>query len=216
MLSNIWDYVAAVLTNWISWVAAVPFFLEQGYPHLPDKWRVWADSHWPEPRRQWFIKRLAVVGLVVASFQAYAHVNSELKIARSQPNEVTALKRQIEDLTKNRWAPLTLDESSALRAEFRKLVPRKLTVFCNDSNCSDLQDSFILAVKGLGWNESDDRSMDKIDVGIGIWTAHKEYEPVATAIEKATAGRLKMQFHIRQTGVAEIDDGISLAIGRKP
>jgi len=214
-----WEFSFAVVTNWLWWVTTVPFFLDQLLSkNFWSKAAIrWLSERWPEEKRHSVFKWLAIAGFIVASFQAFDHVNSELKVARGQPNEISDLRAQIHDLTKHRWTPLSEIEIVNLRDALRKIeVPKKFAVFCNDADCARLQDSLVSSVKGLGWNEVDERSLDKIDDGIGIWTAHKEFESVAAAIEQATAGRLKVQFHVRKTGLPEMDDAISLGIGKKP
>ena len=98
----------------------------------------------------------------------------------------------------------------------RKLKkPPALWILCNDAGCFDLQESFIETFKGLGRSEEPGSSLDQSVKGTGIWTAHEEYEPLATAIETAINGRLTVQLHPIRAGHAATDDGARLIIGHK-
>lgn len=151
---------------------------------------------------------IIVIRLILAPFWIWQKEHQAL---------VSAGLGDAETVLKNRWQPLSAREVTSLRSKIRNLKsPPAMIVMCNDAGCFDLQQSFLSVFEGLGWNESPDQSMDPIPKGISIFTAHAEYQELASAIEAATNGRLKVQFHHRQTGHIAMDNEVHLAIGRKP
>ena len=68
------------------WMTTVPFVIDQGLSHkyLPKRLVEVAEKAWPEERRHRFFRLLCAMGFAIASFQAFDHVNTELKKVRAQ------------------------------------------------------------------------------------------------------------------------------------
>jgi hypothetical protein len=212
--SRLGEFVWAVLGYWYVWVTTVPFVIDQGLNHkyLPKRLVELADSIWPEQQRHALLKWLCVIGFVVGSFQAFDHVNTELKNTRAQGGYIA-----------NHWAALSSDESIALRDKWRSLPPHRLGVLCAIPSCADLAESIYDAAKGLNWPAvySSTYFQDNgIQRGIEIWSYPERTEDrdkIAVAIEDATKGRLKIslhEWHAAPSLPADILDGINLVIGR--
>jgi hypothetical protein len=182
-------------------------------PQVPTKQAVeLADRFWPEERRHQFLKWLCVFGFAIGSFQAFDHVNADLKSVRAQPGYIA-----------NRWPALTSNESQSLRDEWRGLPSRKLGILCGIPSCSDLAESLYDVARGLDWPAVYATTYfqdDGIHTGIEIWSYPErisDRDRIAIAIEHATKGRLKISTHEwpGQPGLASnILGGINLVIGR--
>jgi hypothetical protein len=83
---RVWEFVTTVATNWFSWVAAVPFVIDQIVSR--NLWSPAANKRistwWPEETRYRLLKRLAVAGLAVSCFMAFDQANMKLKEQREQ------------------------------------------------------------------------------------------------------------------------------------
>jgi hypothetical protein len=85
-----YEFSVAVAANWLWWVSAVPFVLDQLLSR-----NFWSKAtikrlsrRWPEGNRHKVFKWLAVAGFVISCFMAFDHVNSELKNERAQVSSI--------------------------------------------------------------------------------------------------------------------------------
>jgi hypothetical protein len=76
---RLWEFGSAFVGEYFAWVGAVMFVLDQLLSR-----NFWSKSivdrlneKWPEGNRHKTFKLLAIAGFVVASFQAFDHVNTE-------------------------------------------------------------------------------------------------------------------------------------------
>ena|ERR1700730_2192681 len=212
--ARLWEFIWAVLGYWYVWVTAVPFVIDQGLSHkfLPERAIEFADAIWPQDRRHRLLKWLCVIGFVVASFQAFDRVNTELKNARAQPGYVA-----------NRWPPLSSVERAALRDELRSLPSRQLGVLCAIPSCSDLAESIYDVAKDLDWPARYVTTYFQdggINFGIEIWSYPEKVfdrDKIAVAVEHATKGRLKISSRAWPAAPSLPPDalnGINIVIGR--
>jgi hypothetical protein len=213
-----WAVVMAAFTHSIEWAHAIVFVLlialgaaSTYLPTLRLPYLGWKVS--PDHLHAWqgaalVFGAIIIIRLILAPFWVWQKEHQAL---------VSAGLGDAETVLKHRWQPLSAREITSLRSKIRNLrPPPEMIVMCNDAGCFDLQQSFLSAFEGLGWNERPDQRLDEPPKGIGIFTAHAEYQELANAIEAATNGRLKVQFHHRQTGNLAMDNEVHLAIGRKP
>jgi hypothetical protein len=218
MLKFYWAVLVAAFTHSIEWAHAVVFMLVIAVgaistflpglrlPYLG--WKVTPDHLHAWQALAFVFGVIIAFRLILAPFWVWQKEHQAL---------VSAGLGDAETVLKNRWQPLSGREVTSLRSKIRNLKPPPATVIiCNDAGCFDLQQSFLSVFEGLGWNENPDQSMDPIPNGISIVTAHAEYQELASAIEAATNGRLKVQFRHRQTGHVAMDNEVHLTIGRKP
>jgi hypothetical protein len=112
------EFGSAIIGYWYVWLTAVPFFLDQVLSR-----NFWSketlerfDKKWPPDGRHRFFKWVCIIGFVVASFQAFDHVNGELKDAalkndtlkadlKSANDQLAEARRQLAESLK--WRPLT-------------------------------------------------------------------------------------------------------------
>jgi hypothetical protein len=213
-----WAVLVAAFTHSIEWAHVAIFILliaigtaSTFLPGLRLPYLGWKVT--PDHLHGWEAAAIvlgAIVGirLILAPFWVWQKEHRAL---------VSAGLGDAETALKNRWQPLSAREITSLRSKIRNLKsPPAMIVICNDAGCFDLQESFLSVFEGFGWNERPDQSMDPVPKGISIFTAHAEYQELASAIEAATNGRLKVQFHHRQTGHIGMDNEVHLVIGRKP
>lgn len=83
-LQDALDFIWAVLTNYVTWLSAVVFFLEQGYPYLPDWFRKRIDAWLTPEARHRGLRRLAAIGLLFAIFLAYRENKHELDATKAE------------------------------------------------------------------------------------------------------------------------------------
>src|ERR1700733_9093608 len=76
-----WNFAGAFSSEYFAWVGAVMFGLDQLLSR--NFWKkeqiAQLDERWPEENRHHLFRWLAIIGFVVASFQAFDQVNSKLK-----------------------------------------------------------------------------------------------------------------------------------------
>jgi hypothetical protein len=211
--ARVWEFICAFGAQYLAWVGAVLFGIDQLLS--PNFWHPerisWLNEKWPAENRHRTFKYLAIVGFAVASFQAFDHVNSELKVERSK-SPVAA----------NRWEPLSKDEALSLRTAFREVPPEKLSVLCAIPACADLAETIYTVASDLNWTGLytsmyfQDSGVIK---GIEIWSyANKipQRDKIADMLEHATNGRLKIALRKWDAELpsVEIRDDINLVIGR--
>ena len=111
------------------------------------------------------------------------------------------------------WEALTPDEMVALRDPLRALAPEQTRILCNDGNCSELAASFVDFFDRLGWPDAKTmQAWGSNADGLTIRPNNAKTREIASAIEKITKGRLRMNAHDSIGG----ETGIIIAIGRKP
>jgi hypothetical protein len=189
------EFGSAIIGYWYVWITGAPFVIDQGLSHkyLPKRVVDLADKWWPPEGRHRILKWICAAGFVVASFQVFDNINTELKTVRAQPPALTA----------NRWEPLRSNEIIALRAEFRALPREHLNVLCAFAGCYDLADSIFSIANDLKWTgtyEGSYFSDRDIAQGIQIDSYSKKNDVrkrIIEAIERATKGRLKIAFYER-------------------
>ncbi|SRR6266545_749041 len=143
------------------------------------------------------------------------------KLGGASPDQaaqkIAALEKRIEELTINRWPPLTADEMSALVAQLREMTPQHVNVLCSLAACDDLAESFTRAIAIVKWKGVRHSAYftDGINVGIEIWFVDDVAQKIANAIERATNNRLKITPHKRDATGRPFDEEINLVIGRK-
>jgi hypothetical protein len=206
MFISVWEYATSVGTNWIAWVAAVPFFLEQGYPHLSEKRQAQIEKYLPKSSHKSIVRYLAIFGFVFASFQAFDHVNSELKEERNKTVSASP-----------RWRPLSADEQRAMRDRLRSLPPLEMNVMCSVPTCYDLAESLKSAFDDLQWKGGLHTSYwsEGVSTGIELWSSDDSALPVASAIESASKGRLKVAYKRYPLPASEVREN-NLVVGRLP
>jgi hypothetical protein len=225
-IARVLDFVVAVLGHWFVWVTGVPFVIEQGLPYFPERITAWVDAKWPRDRRHHILRWVCVLGLVVASFQAYDDVSTRLREAQSKPDQTKELREKIARLTANLWEPLEPEEIVSIRSQLGGMPPQTLNVLCSISNCTDLAQSIYDLIHGLNWKGAYQTQyipgIEGIQLNHEIWS----YNPnaaiarqIAQAIETGTKGRLKITEH--QWGDPPTNsppsatDQINLVLGRK-
>jgi len=213
-LARVWEFSIAVATNWLWWVTTVPFFIDQLLSR--NFWSKAAverlSARWPEEERHRFFKMVAVAGFAVASFQAFDHVNTELKTVKSIPPIIAA----------NRWEPLSSNEALALRSNLRKLPVTHLNVLCAFAGCADLADSIFSVTQELNWTGTFEGSYFNeagIETGIYIVSYPQTNDirgKIVEAIERATNGRLKIPSYDKtsEAPTSDIASHLELVIGR--
>src|ERR1700730_14329926 len=82
--------------------------------YLPDRASKWLDGFWPREKRRPFLRWLCLIGFGVASFQAFDHVNTELKSEKLTSGRLTADLKGAND---------QLAETRRLLAEANKWIP---------------------------------------------------------------------------------------------
>ncbi len=80
-LARLGEFGSTIISYWYVWITGAPFVIDQGLSskYLPINFIRWVDEKWPETNRHRFFKWLCLVGFVIASFQAFDHVNQEVK-----------------------------------------------------------------------------------------------------------------------------------------
>ena len=211
-LARVLEFMGAVLTLWTAWVTGVPFVIEQGLPYLPEKWQRWLEQKWPEDKRYPLLKKLAVVGLVLASFQAFDNINSKYKASESKLQTATA----VQTFFSNRWEPLNGDEAVRLKAELRKSEKVKVIVLCNYPGCNDFAFSVADTLADVGWESAVDPGFGATTNGLHLWSSHKDTQRFADLLEASTNGRAKAIVHTKDEGDQLVTaDYLILVIGRK-
>jgi hypothetical protein len=206
------EFGSAIIGYWYVWITGAPFVIDQGLSHKypPKRFVDFADEWWPPDGRHKILKWICAAGFVVASFQAFDHVNGELKDARTKPA-----------IAANRWEPLSSQEALALRDNWRNIAPVKLGVLCAIPACADLAESIYDTAHDLDWPAiyASTYMNDGIKTGVEIWSYPEVIDTrnkLADAIEHATNGRLKISRHEWPAApvAADILNGINLVIGR--
>jgi hypothetical protein len=144
------------------------------------------------------------------------------KLGGASPDQaaqkIAALEKTIDELTINRWPPLTTREVPGVIAQLRNLQPLQVNVLCSLAACDDLAESFVRLFLEIGWKAARHSSYfsDGINTGIEVWSKAEDAQNLGTAIERGTGGRLKASFHKWEANTAPEEREISLVIGRKP
>jgi hypothetical protein len=124
----------------------------------------------------------------------------------------------------NRWQPLSSQETTALREDWRSFSPQRLGVLCAIPACADLAESIYDVAQGLNWPAiyASTYFMDHdIQAGIEIWSYPEkaaDRDKIASSIEHATQGRLRISSQAWPKSEAPLlpdtANGINLVIGR--
>lgn len=211
-LARIWEFLAAVLTFWTAWITGVPFVIEQGLPYLPESWQRWLERRWPEERRYPLLKKVAITGLALASFQAFDSINTKYKEADSKLKTTMA----VQSFLSNRWEPLSGEEAVRLKTGLRKLEKVSVIILCNYPGCNDLAFSVADIFADLGWEQAVNPGMGNTATGLHLWSAHKDAQLFADLLEASTNGRVKLMLHTKDEGNEFAPkDFIVLVFGRK-
>jgi len=129
------------------------------------------------------------------------------------------------------WQPLSLDETLRLRAEMRnisrqylgksdavfdygsfKVSRHQIGVVCDDQYCADLAGSVIGAIEDLGITVGVSALIKGADNGIYIRPDNKTTRDIATAIERATNGRLLVEV---KKWTSKDNQDVTIVVGRK-
>jgi hypothetical protein len=144
------------------------------------------------------------------------------KLGGASPDQaaqkITVLERRIEEVTANRWPPLSREESAAITAALRSGDPFQIGVMSSLAACDDLAESFVRLFSDINWKSVRHSTYfsEGINTGIEVWSKTDEARSVGSAIERGTNGRLKPSFHKWETNTSPQEREISLVIGRKP
>jgi len=217
VVSSIWAIIALI-------AGFVAFASRTGPEEAIKNLSLWLEQVGVENPRgwlseQWNSRRLRVWGavafgalLVIGIFTGGMVVGQRL--SESAPPSIPIRPA-------NHWPPLSDKETLALREEFRKLRPEKLTVLCAIPACADLAESIFDVSRGMNWTGGYASSYfmdDGIQPGIEIWSFPKkerERDSILTAIERATNGRLKISPRKWSLESApENENDINVVVGR--
>jgi hypothetical protein len=129
------------------------------------------------------------------------------------------LREQLSEATKfspYRWPLLKPEEMVALRAKFREISPRAVSISCAEDDCGDLARNFRDIFGDLHWKVMCCTSpFSGFDPGIHLWGETSELKGLATGIEQATNGRLKIDMAERETWDTQ-KYPLQITIGAKP
>lgn len=145
------------------------------------------------------------------------------KLGGASPDQaaqkIAALEKTIEELTANRWPPLTASEAAGVQSRLRDAKPLELSVLCSLAACDDLAESFLKLFDSIKWKtlrHSAYFSDGGIATGIEVWSKGDNAQALGFAIERGTDGRLKVSHHKWDPTARMTDQEVSLVIGRKP
>lgn len=182
-MATLFLYLQSFLSHWWPFVTAGGFWGIEAF----------ARAYWPAAKRQLdkipqsTHHRISNVLLLLAGFYSGF-------LAWSDEHEARIKAEQASLLSPYRWQLLSPSEMSALRAEFRSMVPRPIAILCGGDDCGDLSRSFRDVFKDLHWNvecciETNSRKED----GINLWASDElSRNEAIEKIERATSGRLKI------------------------
>jgi hypothetical protein len=213
LFGRLFEFVTTVFSFWAAWITGVVFVIEQGVPYLPKRIGEWIEREWPKESRYPALRMLCVLGLVLASFQAFDQANGKLKEA----NNKLAADDTIRELLTYRWPPLSAQEAVAIKSAFNGFQKVELAILCNFAGCSDLAASLETVFEDIHWTVTSGPGMGATVSGFQIWSASKQTPKFAEAIELATKGRIKPSIHMKaQEGEGELDEQhLMFAVGRK-
>lgn len=140
------------------------------------------------------------IGLTALVLAGSAHFN--------KPVSTTIVQTASGKINPYAWGELDQSEVNALQKELEVLPKKPVIIFCSDDNCKDMVLDFDNAFESAHWSTDIQRPM--IDEAKGVWTSSKD---IASAIERATGGRIKPQILGPEWSDKE---HIALAIGKKP
>jgi hypothetical protein len=120
-----------------------------------------------------------------------------------------AAVHQVQKPSRFDWASLGQDKTIALGEALKGVAPGKVTIFCSQPHCHDLQLDLDDAMQLAGWqSDFEGRYVDSEgDKGIFIGPPGPEAENLAAALAKATG---------LQASIVPIDgiDGLGIIIGK--
>ena len=93
------------------------------------------------------------------------------------------------------WQPLTPEESLSLRSAIRDIMPEGEAMFilCAEADCDDLAKSFRDVFRDLKWNVNCCAyGFGTFPPGVHLWASSAYLQEIASKIEMATKGRLKL------------------------
>lgn len=155
-----------------------------------------------------FIAFIAVVGmrLLLAPYWVWADEHEARLRAESS----------VQVNSPYRWPLLTPGETVALRAKFREIAPRAVSVSCAEDDCGDLARNFRDIFSDLHWKVMCcGYPFGGFDPGIHLWGDSPELKGLANGIEQATGGRLKVDMAERETWDVK-KYPLQITIGSKP
>jgi hypothetical protein len=111
---------------------------------------------------------------------------------------------------------LSPDETVALRAKFRAIPATTIAIVCSEQQCADFARSFEDIFDGLGWKITCcSYRFGGFEPGIHLWGENQQLMGLASEIEAATKGRLKVDFSLRPPlDVKQFS--VQISIGPKP
>ena len=130
----LWEYICAVVLNWIAYMSAFPLVLDEIIKWCSPKGSNWIETHYPRARRRRFEIALMMVGFVIANFMAYKG-ERDAKMQALSDNAVLA--KQLAEVTPSGQA----EEIQNLKAELEALTPRKISDPQRESFIKSLKDS---------------------------------------------------------------------------
>lgn len=153
--------------------------------------------------RSFLVMTIVVIGLVWAVMGwTYKTIldskNAQIELLTTRLRNQPDRAKDVSTSSANRWEPLSLDETAALRAELKKFPREKLSVLCAHAGCADIADSIFSVAHNLEWTgnlEGGYLTDSGIQPGIQIWSYQQKAiarNNIADAIERATKSRLRI------------------------
>jgi hypothetical protein len=158
-MAVLYVYLAGVMSHWWWFMTSGPIVVEAVASQMWQGYESWIDRYVTRTNRWRVIFCLAILGIFIASYQAFDDVYRQLQVAQAQLMDRAS--------SVGTWERLTDDQKKTLIAILRKRQER-IVISCNDSGCLGLEKDFVDVFQSAGWTQTNGASIDAIATGIFV------------------------------------------------